>query len=58
MRDVDNRGPNALVQFAQLDLHGFPQLLVERRERFIHQDQARFEDDRPRERDALALAAG
>src|ERR1700733_2679858 len=58
VRDVDDRSPDALVQFAQLDLHGFPELLVERRERFIHQDQARFEDDRPRKRHALALAAG
>jgi len=58
MRDINDRGADALVQFAQLDLHGFPQLLVERRKRLIHQNKPRFENHGPRERDALALATG
>ncbi|MGY3407375.1 hypothetical protein ACVWZV_003488 [Bradyrhizobium sp. GM5.1] len=58
MGDVDDGGADALVQRAQLDLHGFAQLLVERGQRFVHQDQPRLEDHGACERHALALAAG
>ena len=54
-----NRGhAETIVQAADFDLHGFAQLFVQRRKRFVHQQDARFEDDRARQRDALALTAG
>jgi hypothetical protein len=56
--DVDDRRAQPFVEVAQLDLHGLPQLLVERREGLVHQDQPRLEDHGAGERDALALAAG
>ena len=56
--DVDDRGADPLVQLAQFDLHRLPQLLVERRQRLVHQDQARLEDHGACQRHALALAAG
>jgi hypothetical protein len=40
-----------------LDLHGLAELAVERRERFIHQDQRRLIDKASSQRDALLLAA-
>ena len=46
------------MQRADLDLHVLAQLFVEGRERLVHQDQLRLEDDRAGERDALLLAAG
>ena len=42
----------------ELDLHLLAQLQVERAERLVEQQHARAVDDRARERDALALAAG
>ena len=42
----------------QLELHLLAQLQVERAERLVEQQHARLVDDRARERDALALAAG
>ena len=45
------------MQVAHLDLHLLAQLLVERRQRLVHQQDARLEDDGAGERDALALAA-
>ena len=42
----------------QLDLHLLAQLQVERAERLVEQQHPRRVDDRARERDALALAAG
>ena len=42
----------------QLDLHLLAQLEVERAERLVEQQHARAVDERARERDALALAAG
>src|SRR5262249_61026213 len=46
------------LQLHQLELRLAAQFLVERRERFIEQEDARALDQRTRERDALALAAG
>ena len=46
------------MQVAQLDLHLLAQLLVERRERLVQQQDARLEHDRARQRHALPLAAG
>ena len=46
------------VQAAQFDLHVFAQFFVQRRQRFVHQQNARLEDNRPRQRHALLLAAG
>src|SRR4029079_16621569 len=42
----------------QLELHLLAQLEVERAERLVEQEHARFVTDRPRECDALLLAAG
>ena len=42
----------------QLELGFAAQLLVERRQRLVEQQHARPLDQRARERDALALAAG
>ena len=47
-----------LLQLHQLELRLLAQLLVERRERLVEQQHARTLDQRARERDALALAAG
>ena len=41
-----------------LELHLVAQLLVERAERLVHQDDRRAVDEAARERDALLLAAG
>ena len=57
VRDVDRGRAELLVQPAQLDLHVLAQLLVERRQRLVHQHDARLEHDGARERHALALAA-
>jgi hypothetical protein len=58
MRDQDQRKdqlalkPHQQVDDLRLDRH------VEGRDRLVADDQARIEDDRPRDADALALAAG
>ncbi len=57
VRHVDDRHAEALVQAADLELHLLAQLLVERAERLVHQDQLRLEHQRARQRDALLLAA-
>ena len=57
MRDVDRRHAEPLVQVANLDLHLLAQLLVERRQGLVHEQDARLEDDGAGERDALALTA-
>jgi hypothetical protein len=46
------------VQALDLQLQVLPQLLVERAQRLVHQQDARVEHDRPRDRHALLLAAG
>ena len=50
--------PDLLVQPLDLQLQGLAQLLVQRAQRFVHQQYARLVDDGPRERDPLLLAAG
>ena len=50
--------PSLLLQMHQLELGLLAQLLVERGERLVEQQHARALDQRARERDALALAAG
>ena len=57
VRDVDGGHAQLLVQAAQLDLHVLAQLLVERRQRLVHQQNARLEHDRACQRHALALPA-
>ena len=50
--------PSSLVQMLDLELHLLAQLLVERAERLVHQQQWRLEDHGARQRNALLLAAG
>ena len=45
------------MEVANLDLHFLSQLLVERRQGLVHEQDARLEDDGAGERDALALTA-
>ena len=56
--DDDEGEPEPLLQLHQLKLRLAAQFLVERSEGFIEQEDARAFDQRARERDALALAAG
>ncbi len=58
VRDVDERDPDLALDALELDLHLLAQLQVERAERLVEQQHLRAVDDRARERDALALAAG
>jgi hypothetical protein len=58
VRHVDERDPELALQRLEEDLHLLAQLQVERAERLVEQQDARSVDDRARERDALALAAG
>ena len=57
MRDVDEGAADAAVQRLQLVLQFGPQLLVERRERLVQQQQRRVEDQGAGQRHALLLAA-
>ena len=57
VRHVDEGHAELAVQLLELDLHVLAQLLVERAERLVHQHELRLEDQRPRQRDALLLAA-
>ena len=57
MRDVDERDADLVLDALQLELHLLAQLQVERAERLVEQQHARMVDERPRERDALLLAA-
>ena len=58
VRDV-NRGHAELpVQLLEFDLHALTQLLVQRGERFIHQQDARTENESTGQRHALPLATG
>ena len=45
------------MQVANLELHLFAKLLVERAERLVHQDQLGLEHECPRDRGSLLLAA-
>ena len=55
----DHEGDAELVlDVQQLELRVLAQLLVERGERLVEQQELRALDERARERDALALAAG
>src|SRR6185295_2799115 len=56
--DVDRRHAEPLVQMADLDLHLLSELLVERGQWLVHQQDARLENDGTGERDALPLTAG
>ena len=55
--DVDGRRPEALVDPGDLGAGLDAELRVEVRQRLVHQEHRRLADDRPAERDALALAA-
>ena len=57
MGDVDHGRADAAVNALDLDLHLLAQLLVERAQGLVHQQQARMRDQRPRHGDALLLAA-
>ena len=58
MSNVDEGDPYLLLQGLQLDLERFPELGVERAERLVQQQNGRVEDQCPRERHPLLLAAG
>ena len=55
--DVDERGTGLLLDALQLGLHLAPDLLVERAERLVQQQDRRRERERPGKRDPLLLAA-
>ena len=55
--DVQRREPEAGEEVAQLDHQPLPQRAVERSERLVQHEQARGGRKRPRQRDALLLAA-
>ena len=55
---VDERDADLLLDRLELDLHLLAQLQVERAQRLVEQQHARPVDERPSQRDALALAAG
>ncbi len=57
MRDEHDRDADLALQMLRLDLHLLAQILVERRQRLVHQQHARPVDDGARDRDALLLAA-
>ncbi len=57
VRHVDEGDPDLLLQGLQLDLERLPELGVERAERLVQQEHRRVEDQSPRERDPLLLAA-
>jgi hypothetical protein len=58
VRHVDERDADLLLQVDELDLHVLAQLRVERGERLVEQQHRRVRDQRPRDGDALLLAAG
>ena len=55
---IDHGHTELLVNVLDLVLHLLTQILVQRTEWFVHQDELRLEDQRPGHRDALLLAAG
>ena len=56
--DVDHRRLEVLVELADLHAHVHAQRRVEVGERLVEQEHRRIADDRPADRDPLALAAG
>src|SRR5579871_5622080 len=58
MRHIDRGAAMLVVQPAELQLHGLPQLAIERAERFVHQQNIGLDDEGARERDPLLLASG
>ena len=58
VRDDDEGEAEPALKLHQLELGFAAQLLVERRQRLVEQQHARPLDQRPRQRHALALAAG
>ena len=56
--DVDDRGPEPLVQLLDLDAHGDAELGVEVGQRLVEEEDLRVADDGAAHGDALALAAG
>ena len=54
----DHDGGAVLAEMVDRLLHGFFGFRIQRRGGFIEQDDRRVLDQRPRHRDALALAAG
>lgn len=56
--DEDHGDAERTLQMFDLQLHLLAQVLVERPERLVHQDELRVEDERPGERHALLLPAG
>ena len=58
VRDVEEGHAEVLLQRLQEHLHLLAELQVERAERLVEEQHLRLVDDRARERDALALAAG
>ena len=58
VRDHHEGDADLVLQALQLELHGAAELLVERGERLVEQEQARALHQRAGERHALLLAAG
>ena len=58
VRDIEDCDARLLVDAADFELDLLAQLLVERRERLVHQEHRRIVDQRPGECHALLLAAG
>ena len=56
MRHIDDRHSEFLMQPHDFELNVLAQLLVERAERFVHQQQPRPEHHRARKRHALLLS--
>src|SRR5579872_847731 len=58
MRDEDEGDAEIALQQAQFALDRFAQIGVERAERLVEQEDVGLDDEAPRQRDALPLAAG
>ena len=57
MRDVDDRDPEILVQRPQAAQHQRAQRRIDHRDRLVGDQQARLQQQRARDHQALALAA-
>ena len=58
MGDVDHGLAKLLVEPLDLGAHLVPELGIQVGKRLVEQEETRIPDDRPADRDALALAAG
>ena len=58
MGDHDGGDPQLLLQLAQLDLHVFAKLRIQRGQRFVEKEQRGIDGQRPGDGDPLALASG